>query len=105
MLFSAYGYTDVDLVCDMIAHTCVFDAQTIRGLLYVTLQHSAGVRTQHEAQSWFCVVLQKNEHTYGHGVLLCWLSTFAMHQTTATILLHPQIAADKIQPPPPWKIY
>ena len=33
----------------MIAHTAVLDAPTIRGLLYVTMQHSAGVRTQQEA--------------------------------------------------------
>lgn len=49
MLFVAYGYVDIDVVCRMIAHTCVFDAETVRSLLYVTLQHSAAVRTQEEA--------------------------------------------------------
>lgn len=38
MLFAAYGYTDLDIVCKMIAQTTVFDATTVRSLLYVTLQ-------------------------------------------------------------------
>lgn len=49
MLFIAYGYTDLDEVCDMIAHTAVWDASVIKDLLYVTRQHTAAVRTQAEA--------------------------------------------------------
>ena len=40
---------DVDVVCDMIARTAVWDRATICGLLYVTMQHSVSVRTQTEA--------------------------------------------------------
>ena len=46
---NAYGYTDIDMVCEMIARTAVFDVPTIRSLLYVTIQHTAAVRTQAEA--------------------------------------------------------
>lgn len=49
MLFLAYGYTELDEVCDMIAKTAVWEVSVIKDLLYVTLQHTAAVRTQAEA--------------------------------------------------------
>lgn len=49
MLFTAYGLDDIDVVCKMIAQTAVWSADTIKRLLYVTMQHSATVRTQTEA--------------------------------------------------------
>ena len=49
LLFTAYGYTDLDFVCEMISKTAKFSADVVRSLLYVTLQHSAAVHTQEEA--------------------------------------------------------
>ena len=49
LVFLAYGYLDVDLVCRMIAHTARFPPDTIRTMLYSTLQHTATVRTREEA--------------------------------------------------------
>ena len=49
LLFLAYGYEDIGVVCRMIARTARWDAETIRGMLYVTMQHSAMVRTREEA--------------------------------------------------------
>lgn len=49
LLFTAYGYTDLDQVCRMISKTAKFSPEVVRSLLYVTLQHSAAVHTQEEA--------------------------------------------------------
>lgn len=38
MLFFAYGYTNLNEICDMVAHTTFFDASVFRSLLYVTLR-------------------------------------------------------------------
>ena len=45
LLFFAYGYLDVDLICGMIGHTASFPRETIRQLLYVTLQHTSTIRS------------------------------------------------------------
>lgn len=49
LLFLAYGYEDLDEIVNLIARTATFDAATIRRLLYVTVQHTVGVRTREEA--------------------------------------------------------
>lgn len=49
LIFIAYGYTNVQTICEMIAQTCVFDVKAIKAMLYVTLQHTSGIRTRQDA--------------------------------------------------------
>lgn len=59
LLFSAYGYTDLDEICSLIRRTCRWaDLEQLRHLLYPTIQHSAAVRSKSDALSVLCKCMQ-----------------------------------------------
>lgn len=49
LLFLAYGYTNLDHVCGMIAQTARWSPDVIRELLYATSQHTAAIRNPQDA--------------------------------------------------------
>jgi hypothetical protein len=67
LLFNAYGFSDMNVVCGLIHRTCRWaDREQLRHLLYPTSQHSAAVRSKADALSVLCKCMQLHA-TSNHG--------------------------------------